>query len=289
MCNARLSWRSPKRFSRYRSVRPDDTGNGAAPDSIPKAASLWIRPAWDHDSRIYPRLRHPDRARRQPGREPVPDELSDLRSEFVDHHGQVHDPLARPGQAVMQHPGLAVSVFGSAQLGEHTRATIPCQPRGAAQATRSGAVAISEVNTRPCGPDTLHGVVPVNHQHPQCFPVTVGAHLARVGAGQGLLRRTDSIDRITLALRPLPDTMAAVDLDHTLALIGQEPLQPQPIWRVPSIARTTTTSPAATRAHRHLRIPSRGGRHPTLGQRSATDIAQRGGVGVDPTTNWADA
>ena len=49
---ARLSWRSPRRLRRCRSVRPEDTGTGAVPESMPKAASLRIRPACDQDSRI---------------------------------------------------------------------------------------------------------------------------------------------------------------------------------------------------------------------------------------------
>ena len=48
---ARLSWRSPSRLSRCRSVRPEDTGTGAVPESIANACSLRIRPAWDQDSR----------------------------------------------------------------------------------------------------------------------------------------------------------------------------------------------------------------------------------------------
>ena len=43
-CSARLSCRSPSRLGRRRPVRPDDTGTGAVPDGMLKAAWLRIRP-----------------------------------------------------------------------------------------------------------------------------------------------------------------------------------------------------------------------------------------------------
>ena len=47
VCNARLSWRSPPRFSRWRTTWPEEASTGAAPASIAKAASERNRPGCD--------------------------------------------------------------------------------------------------------------------------------------------------------------------------------------------------------------------------------------------------
>ncbi len=53
MCRARLSWRSPERLSRCRTVLPLLAGMGATPARAAKAASLRSRPAWDQDTRNW--------------------------------------------------------------------------------------------------------------------------------------------------------------------------------------------------------------------------------------------
>jgi hypothetical protein len=47
LCSARLSWRSPPRFSRCLMTCPDDAGMGLAPASAAKAASERSRPVCD--------------------------------------------------------------------------------------------------------------------------------------------------------------------------------------------------------------------------------------------------
>ena len=47
VCSARLSCRSPPRFSRWRTTRPEDASMGAAPASIANAASERSRPGCD--------------------------------------------------------------------------------------------------------------------------------------------------------------------------------------------------------------------------------------------------
>ena len=46
-----LSWRSPDRLSRTRTVWPEEAGIGAAPPSMAKAASERQRPGWDQAHR----------------------------------------------------------------------------------------------------------------------------------------------------------------------------------------------------------------------------------------------
>lgn len=41
VCSARLAWRSPPRLSRWRSVRPEEAGTGAAAHRWAKEASLF--------------------------------------------------------------------------------------------------------------------------------------------------------------------------------------------------------------------------------------------------------
>jgi hypothetical protein len=66
----------------------------------------------------------------------------------------------------------------------------------------------------------LDGVVPVNHQQPQRFPVTIGPHLPRPGTGQQLARCADGVDRVALARPPLARMPGAVDLRDVLARGG---------------------------------------------------------------------
>jgi hypothetical protein len=47
VCNARLSCRSPPRFSRWRITRSEEASIGAAPASMAKAASERSRPGCD--------------------------------------------------------------------------------------------------------------------------------------------------------------------------------------------------------------------------------------------------
>lgn len=47
VCRARLSWRSPERLRRWRTVWPDEAGIGVTPPRLAKAASLRMRPACD--------------------------------------------------------------------------------------------------------------------------------------------------------------------------------------------------------------------------------------------------
>jgi hypothetical protein len=44
----------------------------------------------------------------------------------------------------------------------------------------------------------IHGVITAGHQQPHDLPVTVGAHLRLVRAGQQLTGRADSVDRVAL-------------------------------------------------------------------------------------------
>jgi len=125
-------------------------------------------------------------------------------------------------------------------------------------------------------------VVAVDHQHTQRLSVAVRAHLGRVRTGQELLRRPDGVDRVTLTRPTLADMAAAVDLDHSLALVDQEPGQPRPVV-AGSFDRPYHRDVARGRAgpRCHLRIPGLSGLHSTLSQRPAADVAQRSRVGVD--------
>jgi hypothetical protein len=56
VCKARLSWRSPERFSRCRVTCPDEAGIGLTPARAAKAASERRRPACDQLTRIWAAL-----------------------------------------------------------------------------------------------------------------------------------------------------------------------------------------------------------------------------------------
>jgi len=75
----------------------------------------------------------------------------------------------------------------------------------------------------------LDGVIPVDHQQPQRFAVTVGAHLRRAGAGQQFPRRPHRVDRIALARPALAHVPGAVNLADLLACAGQVPGQAQAV------------------------------------------------------------
>ncbi|MET3143413.1 UNVERIFIED_ORG: hypothetical protein ABIB13_003145 [Arthrobacter sp. UYEF2] len=53
MCKALLSFLSPPRFSRWRTVFPDDAGMGFTPARQAKAASLRTRPSCDHATKHF--------------------------------------------------------------------------------------------------------------------------------------------------------------------------------------------------------------------------------------------
>ena len=110
VCRARLSWRSPSRLSRCRSVRPEDTGTGAVPEQHRERGfggdPAGVRPGQQD-------LRGAVRAGAGPGRDEarghVLDDLGDLLFQLGGGAGELGDPLAEPDQGLVQYPGLAVS------------------------------------------------------------------------------------------------------------------------------------------------------------------------------------
>lgn len=75
----------------------------------------------------------------------------------------------------------------------------------------------------------LDGIVPVDHQQPQRFPVTISPHLPRPGAGQQFPCRADGVDRVALACPPLAHMPGGIDLRDVLACGGQVPGQAQAV------------------------------------------------------------
>ena len=49
VCRARLSWRSPPRLRRWRTVWPEEAGIGAEPPGMANAASVRRRPRCDRE------------------------------------------------------------------------------------------------------------------------------------------------------------------------------------------------------------------------------------------------
>ena len=127
----------------------------------------------------------------------------------------------------------------------------------------------------------VDGVVPVAHQQPQCFAVTVGAHLRRVRAGEQLAGGTNGVDRVALAPAALADVLAASDLLDVLARASKVPGQAQPVMP------RTFDRPARAAARR---LPAGPGqdrgvaagicRDLQLGQGPAARVAQRSGMSV---------
>ena len=229
-CSARLSCRSPSRLRRCRSVRPEDTGTGAVPDSIAKACSLRIRPAWDQDSRICAALRgNRGRARRQPARGPCHRRYSLIcasSSAATSARAVIRWP--RRVDRLVGHLGQPAGACGAGQLcaghGAALRRQVPelfTQLGGGGDEDRGqyGAGGLAGLNR----------VVPVNHQQPQRFAVTVGPHLRGCGAGQQLPRRADRVDRVALPRPPLADMPGAADLADLLARAGQVAGKAQPV------------------------------------------------------------
>ena len=161
----------------------------------------------------------------------------------------------------MQHPGLPVSSVGAGQRSACLRAPLPGEGAdllaevgggGDQDRSQSGAGGLAG----------LDGVVPVDHQQPQGFPVTVGAHLRGRRADQQLAGRADGVDRVALARPALPDVTAAVNLGHLLILPGEVAGQAQPV--VPGSFHGPDDLPARGSRpdlSQELRVSRRRGRH----------------------------
>ena len=157
----------------------------------------------------------------------VPGDLADLCLEPGCYFGEGSDPLAEPGEGLVQHPCLPVSAVGAGQRGACFRAPLPGE-RADLLAKASGRGDQDRGQRGAGGLGGLDGVVPAGHQQPQGFPVPVGAHLRRYWAGQQFTGRPDGVDRVALARPALPDVAAAVDLRHVLALGGEVAGQASP-------------------------------------------------------------
>jgi hypothetical protein len=99
-----LSWRSPDRFSRTRTVWPLEAGIGAAPPSMAKAASLPQRPGWDQAHNTMAATIGPTPQRLSRSGSPGPDQgaagpgvVGDLGVQEVDAAGQAPQGRGRGG------------------------------------------------------------------------------------------------------------------------------------------------------------------------------------------------
>jgi hypothetical protein len=206
---------------------PESTG--AVPEGIANACSLRIRPALGPGQQD---LRSAEVAKSVLGgdhaRGHVPDDLGDLCPGLGCYVGEGNDSLAEPGEGLVQHPRLPVSAIGAGQRGACFRAPLPGE-RADLLAEAGGRGGQDRGQRGAGGLAGLDGVVPVDHQQPQGFPVPIGAHLRRYWAGQQFAGRPDGVDRVALARPALPDVAAAVDLRHVLALGGEVAGQAQPI------------------------------------------------------------
>jgi Phage integrase family len=116
---------------------------------------------------------------------------------------------------------------------------------------------------------------------PQRLTVAVGAHLARMGAGQQLAGRAHGVDRVALARAALPHVPGAIDLRDLMAVTGQVPGQAQPV--VPGALDCPCHLPASGRRARplqQLRIPRRRGGHLQLRPSAPAGITDRRGMGI---------
>jgi hypothetical protein len=179
---------------------------GAVPDSMPNAASLWIRPGWDQDSRIWAadRAPRPGSAATRPGVNLL-DNLGDLRLEPGGLFGEGSHALAEPDQGLVQDPGLPVRAGWAGQ-----RSAFYCAPlarkRAEPFAQRCGGGDQDRGQGGAGGLGGLDGVVPVDHQQPQRLAVPVGAHLRGVRAGQQFAGCADGVEScVESCHRDLPD------------------------------------------------------------------------------------
>src|SRR6266508_2609032 len=125
VCSARLSWRSPPRFSRWRTTRPLDASTGATPASIANAASERSRPGCDQLASIRaavarsartvarcstgsaadaPSAAHPGLLQRGPGAQPGPQRLGGGDQQRLELPAGVGGDLDRTRAGKLQHP-----------------------------------------------------------------------------------------------------------------------------------------------------------------------------------------
>ena len=147
------------------------------------------------------------------------DDLGDLRLQIGRGLGEGGDPLAEPGQGLVQDPGLPV---GGGRAGQRGALGCPALAWQVAQplAQRRGRGDQDRGQRGAGGLGGLDGVVPADHEQPQRFAVAVGSHLRRPGPGEQLSGRPDCVDRITLAATAPAHVPAAVNLGDVLARAG---------------------------------------------------------------------
>ena len=215
----------------------------------------------------------------QPGGH-VLDDLADLGLELIGRHGEGRDPLAEADQRLVGHPGQPVSTSRAGQGGAGPRSSLGGQvPELFAQLGGSGHDDRAQHSASSLS--GLDGVVPVTHQQPQRLPVSVGAQLTRLRAGQQLPGRADRVDRVALAGPPLADVPGGADLGDLLARAGQVPGQAQPVM-TGALDRPRQPLPGARLAGpgQQIGVTSRRGGHLPLRQDPAPRIADRGTMGV---------
>src|SRR5215207_6092522 len=90
-----LRWRSPERFSRTRTVWPEEAGIGAAPPNIAKAASERQRPACDQAHSTVAATIGPTPGAGEEVGAPGPDQLQDGLAVVGGLGGQLPDPMSQ--------------------------------------------------------------------------------------------------------------------------------------------------------------------------------------------------
>ena len=204
-------------------------GTGAVPDSIAKAASLRIRPAWDHDSRICAALSAP-----MPGSAAIsPGAMSSTiavicASRSAAAAARADDPLAEAGQGLVQ----VTVVSRSAPEGQVSAAQAAARRLAgrwrSCSRSWAGAVTMTEVSrVRAVLADWT--ALSRSHISSRSASRSPSARSCRVRAGQQLPGRADRVDRVALASPPLADMPGGVDLGDLLARAGQMPGQAQPV------------------------------------------------------------
>ncbi len=281
VCKARLSCRSPPRFSRWRTTWPEEASTGAAPASIAKAASERSRPGWDQLISTWAAVTGPI-----PGWASSTGAIAvtSLRSSASSSLASARAVSARWAVRPAPHGGAVLHRIAGCGHQRGAGAEL-WQPGPPSQAVRSGsgAVTISALSCRRASAPAWTAPGAGGVQHPQRLPVPALAWAGQVLAGQRFAAGPDRVQGIALGAVAAAGPLGPVDLDHPLTLVDQEAGQPGPIAAGP-FQRPDPTTWCLRRGQ--LEQPSvadpvawhlQGGPHPAVGVQQRRSVACRGG------------